>query len=152
MTVLPSSDRKYRRSPPRSPLLPQKLDDDQSFDAHGSGYDGASTSGAVFNLSTTIVGAGIMGLPAAVNQLGLIPGLLTIMFVSMLTESSIDMILRFSRASKSKTYSGVAADAFGGAGSNILQACIVINNLGMLVVYMIIIGNLLSSPPMWNYR
>ncbi|KAH1057725.1 hypothetical protein J1N35_035790 [Gossypium stocksii] len=145
MTVLPSSDRKYRRSPPRSPLLPQKLDDDQSFDAHGSGFDGASTSGAVFNLSTTIVGAGIMGLPAAVNQLGLIPGLLTIMFVSMLTESSIDMILRFSRASKSKTYSGVAADAFGGAGSNILQACIFINNLGMLVVYMIIIGDVLSG-------
>ncbi|TYI75768.1 hypothetical protein E1A91_D06G029700v1 [Gossypium mustelinum] len=145
MTVLPSSDRKYRRSPPRSPLLPQKLDDDQSFDAHGSGFDGASTSGAVFNLSTTIVGAGIMGLPAAVNQLGLIPGLLTIMFVSMLTESSIDMILRFSRASKSKTYSGVATNAFGGAGSNILQACIVINNLGMLVVYMIIIGDVLSG-------
>ncbi|KAK9032832.1 hypothetical protein V6N11_017874 [Hibiscus sabdariffa] len=37
---------------------------------------------------------------------------------------------------------GVAADAFGGAGRNILQACFVINNAGMLVVYMIIIDSL----------
>ncbi|XP_017981581.1 PREDICTED: probable sodium-coupled neutral amino acid transporter 6 isoform X1 [Theobroma cacao] len=140
MTILPSSDRKYRRSP-RTPLLPQKLGN-QLFLAHESGFDGASISGAVFNLSTTVVGAGIMALPATVNQLGLIPGLITIIFVSMLTESSIDMILKFSRASKSATYSGVAADAFGGPGRTLLQACIVINNLGMLVVYMIIIGHL----------
>ncbi|XVF36468.1 hypothetical protein REPUB_Repub19eG0061200 [Reevesia pubescens] len=143
MTIMSSSDRKYRRSP-RAPLLPQKLGN-QLFEAHESGFNGASISGAVFNLSTTIVGAGIMALPATVNQLGLIPGLITIIFVSLLTESSIDMILRFSRASKSATYSGVAADAFGGAGRNILQACIVINNLGMLVVYMIIIGDVLSG-------
>ncbi|XVE95075.1 hypothetical protein REPUB_Repub02eG0065000 [Reevesia pubescens] len=112
MTILSSSDRKYRRSP-RTPLLPQKLGD-QLFEAHESGYDGASILGAIFNLSTTIVGAGIMVLPATVNQLGLIPGLIAIIFVSMLTESSIDMILRFSRASKSATYSGVAADALVG--------------------------------------
>ncbi|XVE55707.1 hypothetical protein DITRI_Ditri03aG0179800 [Diplodiscus trichospermus] len=143
MTILPSSDRKCRRSP-RAPLLPQKLGG-QLSEAHESGFDGASISGAVFNLSTTIVGAGIMALPATVNQLGLIPGLITIIFVSMLAESSIDMILRFSRASKSASYSGVAADAFGGPGRNLLQVCIVINNLGMLVVYMIIIGDVLSG-------
>ncbi|XWS24064.1 hypothetical protein CRYUN_Cryun28dG0068900 [Craigia yunnanensis] len=128
----------------RTPLLPKKLED-QLFEAHESGFDGALISGAVFNLSTTIVGAGIMAFLATVNQLGLIPGLITIIFVSMLTESSIDMILRFSRASKSASYSGVAADAFGGPGRNLLEACTVINNLGMLVVYMIIIGDVLSG-------
>ncbi|XVE70240.1 hypothetical protein DITRI_Ditri10aG0056800 [Diplodiscus trichospermus] len=143
MTIMPSSDRKYRRSP-RTPLLAQEHGN-QVFEAHDSGFDGASISGAVFNLSTTIVGAGIMALPATVNQLGLIPGLITIVFVSMLTESSIDMILRFSLASKSSTYSGVAANAFGGLGRNLLQACVVINNLGMLVVYMIIIGDVVSG-------
>ncbi|KAI8005445.1 Amino acid transporter AVT6A [Camellia lanceoleosa] len=63
----------------------------------------------------------------------------------MLTEASIDMILRFSRASKAFSYSGLVGDAFGGAGRNLLQACIVINNLGTLVVYMIIIGDVLSG-------
>ncbi|KAG2698885.1 hypothetical protein I3760_07G168500 [Carya illinoinensis] len=136
MTILPSSDRKYRRNP-RTPLLsPQKCDD------HEAGFDGASYSGAVFNLATTIVGAGIMALPAAVKQLGLVPGLIMIALVAMLTESSIEMILRFSRASKSTTYSGVVGDAFGVGGRTILQVCIVVNNIGMLVVYMIIIDSL----------
>lgn len=136
MTILHSTDRKCRRSP-RIPFLPQKDDDYEPLDA---GFDGASFSGAVFNLSTTAVGAGIMALPATVKELGMIPGLVMIVLGSLLTESSIDMILRFTRGSKTTTYSGVVGDAFGGAGRTLLQACIVVNNLGMLVVYMIIIG------------
>lgn len=136
MTILPFSDRKYRRSP-RAPLLADK---------HGeSGFDGASFSGAVFNLSTTIVGAGIMALPSAVKQLGLIPGLIMIVSVAFLTESSIGLILKFKRASKTSTYPGVAADAFGEGGRTLLQFCIVVNNLGMLIVYLIIIGDVLSG-------
>lgn len=134
MTILPSTDRKYRRSPRAPLLLPEK------HDHREAAFGGASYSGAVFNLSTTIVGAGIMALPAAVKQLGLVPGLIMIFLGAVLTESSIDMILRFSRASKSASYSGVVGDAFGGAGRTLLQVCVVVNNLGMLVVYMIIIG------------
>lgn len=144
MTVMSSSDRKYRRSPRRSLLLQQHGDYDYDYEPLEVGFDGASFSGAVFNLSTTIVGAGIMALPATVNQLGLIPGLIMIVLGAFLTETSIDMILRFGRASKSATYSGVVADAFGGLGRTLLQVCIVINNLGMLIVYMIIIGKELS--------
>ncbi|KAH7523768.1 amino acid transporter AVT6A [Ziziphus jujuba] len=141
MTILPSTDRKCRRSP-RLLFLPEKHDDYEPLDG---GFDGASFSGAVFNLSTTVVGAGIMALPAAVKQLGMIPGLVLIVLGAMLTESSIDMILKFTRASKTMTYSGVVGDSFGVAGRNLLQACIVVNNLGMLVVYMIIIGDVLSG-------
>ncbi|KDO81425.1 hypothetical protein CISIN_1g012823mg [Citrus sinensis] len=145
MTIQSSVERKYRKSP-RAPLLPQaQSQNHDNLEAHEAGIDGASFSGAVFNLSTTIVGAGIMALPATVKELGLIPGLIMIVLVGWLTESSIDMIMRFSRASKSATYSGVVADAFGGAGRALLQVCIVVNNLGMLVVYMIIIGDVLSG-------
>lgn len=143
MTILSSTDRKFRRSP-RIPFLSEKDDDYEPLEA---GFDGASFSGAIFNLSTTVVGAGIMALPAAVKQLGMIPGLVMIVLGSMLTDSSIDMILRFSRASKTSSYSGVVGDAFGGAGRTLLQACIVVNNLGMLVVYMIIIGTKCHSFP-----
>jgi hypothetical protein len=137
MTIMPSaSDRKYRRGPRAPLLLPQS----QKCEDREVGFDGASYSGAVFNLSTTIVGAGIMALPATMKQLGLIPGLIMIVLGATLTESSIDMILRFTRASKSATYSGLVSDAFGGPGRTLLQLCIVVNNMGMLVVYMIIIG------------
>lgn len=141
MTILASADRKCRRSP-RAPLLPQKYDDADSFEV---GFSGASFSGAVFNLSTTVVGAGIMALPATIKQLGMIPGLIMILLGALLTESSIEMILRFSRASKSSSYSGVVGDAFGGVGRTVLQICVVVNNMGMLIVYMIIIGDVLSG-------
>nr|XP_023929353.1 amino acid transporter AVT6A-like [Quercus suber]POE89531.1 sodium-coupled neutral amino acid transporter 2 [Quercus suber] len=143
-----ASDPKYRRGGPRVPLLPsQKFSAEEEL--REGGFDGASFSGAVFNLSTTVVGAGIMALPAIMKQLGLIPGLVMIVLGAALTESSIEMILRFSRASKSATYSGLVSDAFGGPGRTLLQLCIVVNNLGMLVVYMIIIGDVLSGT--WSY-
>uniref|UniRef100_A0A7N0UKM5 Amino acid transporter transmembrane domain-containing protein n=1 Tax=Kalanchoe fedtschenkoi TaxID=63787 RepID=A0A7N0UKM5_KALFE len=141
MTILPFADRKCRRSPRSSPLL--------SVTARSEfNHAGASFSGAVFNLSTTIVGAGIMALPATLKQLGLVPGLIVIVLAAMLTEKSIDMILRFSRASKSSSYAALVGDAFGGAGRNLLQIFIVVNNLGMLVVYMIIIGDVMSG--LWS--
>ncbi|GKV41769.1 hypothetical protein SLEP1_g49262 [Rubroshorea leprosula] len=61
-----------------------------------------------------------------------------IMLVAMLMKSSIDLLLKFSRASKSTTYPSATVDASDKAGCTILQFCIIINNSGMLVVYMII--------------
>ncbi|XP_077233483.1 amino acid transporter AVT6A-like [Tasmannia lanceolata] len=138
MTILSSAREKKSRRQWRTPLLPQKHED--------SGEGGFS--GAVFNLSTTVVGAGIMALPATLKVLGLVPGLLMIILAGFLTEYSIDMLLRFGRESSGKgssSYSGVMGDVFGCAGRALLQGCVVINNLGILVVYMIIIGDVLSG-------
>ncbi|CAJ1972774.1 unnamed protein product [Sphenostylis stenocarpa] len=139
--TLPFSDRKSRRSPKAHHLQSISL----KHDASEGGFDGSSFSGAVFNLSTTIAGAGIMALPAAIKQLGLIPGLVMIVLCAMLTESSVAMLVRFTRASKSSTYSGVVRDAFGGLGRNLLFLCIIVNNAGILVVYMVIIGDVFSG-------
>lgn len=149
MTILPLSaggrDGRKPRRPCRTPLL--------SKQGHGDGdRGGASFPGAVFNLSTTMVGAGIMALPAAVKVLGLISGFVMILLAAALTQASIDMILRAGRpptapgkaagaSTSTSSYATVVGDALGGPGRALLQSCIVINNLGMLVVYMIIIGN-----------
>nr|XP_043636557.1 amino acid transporter AVT6A-like [Erigeron canadensis] len=138
-----AGDRKHRRNLRSQPLLPQNLHEPTSQSE--SGFSGASFSGAVFNLSTTIVGAGIMALPATLKQLGMIPGLIVIVLVGMLTECSVDMILRFSKGAKVNSYSGLVGDTFGGVGKTLLQAGIVVNNAGLLVVYMIIIGDVLSG-------
>ncbi|XP_056699120.1 amino acid transporter AVT6A isoform X2 [Spinacia oleracea] len=146
-----AGDRSFRRGP-KTPLLPEnhyQYDKHYHPHHHGTehfeGFDGASFSGAVFNLSTTIVGAGIMALPATFKQLGLIPGVTLIILAALLTEFSIDMILRFSKASKSTSYASVAGDSFGVFGRTISQVCIIVNNLGMLVVYLIIIGDVLAG-------
>ncbi|KAI3665791.1 hypothetical protein L6452_44425 [Arctium lappa] len=124
------------------PLLPtKKEEEDGGFEE----FDGASFTGAVFNLSTTIVGAGIMALPATMKVLGLIPGIALIIFMAFLTEASIDLLVRFSRVRKSVSYGGLMEDEFGEVGRILLQVCVLVNNIGVLVVYMIIIGDVLSG-------
>ncbi|EPS74442.1 hypothetical protein M569_00312 [Genlisea aurea] len=121
----------------KSPLLPTKNGSD--------GGCGASFAGAVFNLSTTVIGAGIMSLPATMKVLGLLLGIAVIITMAFLTEASIEFLLRCSRASKSTSYGGLMGDSFGRFGRALIQLCILVNNIGILIVYMIIIGDVLSG-------
>lgn len=133
------------------PLLPTKRrwegedggggDDEAAFHE----FNGASFAGAVFNLSTTIVGAGIMALPATMKVLGLVPGLVMIVLAAFLTDASIELLMRFSRVVGAPSYSAVMGDAFGWWGRRLLQVCVVVNNVGVMIVYMIIIGKNLSA-------
>ncbi|KAK0585530.1 hypothetical protein LWI29_029918 [Acer saccharum] len=124
-----------------APLLPKRGGQEGGFDE----FNGASFTGAVFNLSTTVVGAGIMALPATMKVLGLGLGIALIIFMAFLTEASIELLLRFSRAGKSVSYGGLMGDAFGRFGKGALQVCVLVNNIGVLIVYMIIIGDVLSG-------
>ena len=120
-----------------APLIPKAQESDSAgFDE----FNGASFSGAGFNLSTTIVGAGIMGLPACVKKLGMVPGLLAIILTGFLTEKSIEFMIRISRAGNLSSYGSLMGDAFGKYGKALVQICVVVNNIGVLIIYMIIIG------------
>ncbi|XP_074285184.1 amino acid transporter AVT6A-like [Silene latifolia] len=135
------SKKMKEKSDENAPLLPTKREEEGGFDE----FNGASFSGAVFNLSTTIVGAGIMALPATMKVLGLVFGIFMIVFMAFLTERSINMLLKFSRAGKSTSYGGVMEDSFGKFGRILLQLSVLVNNIGVLIVYMIIIGDVLSG-------
>ncbi|XAR51603.1 hypothetical protein NMG60_11006277 [Bertholletia excelsa] len=140
----PAKEKKSRKSKQvvdeRAPLLPTKHEA-EGFDE----FDGASFPGAVFNLSTTIIGAGIMALPATMKVLGLVLGIAMIVIMALLTEVSIELLIRFSRTAKASSYGGVMGDAFGNGGRILLQICVLVNNIGVLVVYMIIMGDVLSG-------
>ncbi|KAH7296934.1 hypothetical protein KP509_26G045500 [Ceratopteris richardii] len=136
-----ANEKTYRPSSEKAPLLPFKKQDDEQYD----GYNDATVSSAVFSLSTSIVGAGIMGLPSTMDTVGLIPGLILILLSGLLTNASIDFILKYSSVSRAVSYGGVMADSFGRIGRILLQLCIIINNFGLLVVYLIIIADVLSG-------
>ncbi|CAI0390368.1 unnamed protein product [Linum tenue] len=128
-----------------SPLL---LHEEQELQFGDGGHTRirASFTGSVFTLSTTIIGAGIMALPATMKILGLGLGIALIVLVAVLTERSLEMLLRYSKAGKEvKSYGGVMKDAFGNGGRTLLQICVLLNNVGVLVVYMIIIDSLKFS-------
>ncbi|KAJ7965103.1 putative Amino acid transporter [Quillaja saponaria] len=104
----------------------------------------ASVSGAVFNVTTSIIGAGIMSIPATLKVLGVIPAFVLILIIAFLAELSVDFLMRFTHSGETTTYAGVMREAFGPVGSVAAQVCVMITNLGCLIMYLIIIGDVLS--------
>ncbi|CAH8384944.1 unnamed protein product [Eruca vesicaria subsp. sativa] len=125
----------------QAPLLPQTQGDEAAHEE----FNGASFTGAVFNLATTIIGAGIMALPATMKILGLVLGITMIVVMAFLSDASIEFLLRFSKVKKSKSYGGLMGESFGKAGRVLLQVAVLVNNIGVLIVYMIIIGDVLAG-------
>ncbi|RID49628.1 hypothetical protein BRARA_H00416 [Brassica rapa] len=109
-------------------------------------FNGASFTGAVLNLATAIIGAGIMALPATMKILGLVPGIVMILLMAFLTDKTIDFLLRFSGIGNARrSYGALMEDSFGKTGRIVLQVAILVTNIGVLIVYMIIIGDVLEG-------
>lgn len=109
------------------------------------GYRPASTVSGVFSLSTSIVGAGIMSLPATIRIVGVVPGFILVVFFSFFTSASVYFLLKHSKAANAATYGSAMENAFGRIGRIILHTVIVINAFGNLVVYLIIMADVLSG-------
>uniref|UniRef100_A0A6V7QSE9 Amino acid transporter transmembrane domain-containing protein n=1 Tax=Ananas comosus var. bracteatus TaxID=296719 RepID=A0A6V7QSE9_ANACO len=121
------------------PLLPE-------YSAESGGGGGASVSGAVFNVSTSIVGAGIMSIPAAMRVLGVGPALALIAAVAFLSDASVEFLMRYTGwSSGAPSYAGLMGEAFGRAGAAALNLCIAVTTAGTLIVFLIIIGDVLSG-------
>ncbi|KAK2431059.1 Amino acid transporter avt6c [Trifolium repens] len=105
----------------------------------------ATVSGAVFNVATSIIGAGIMSLPATLKVLGVIPAFVLILVIALLAEISVEYLMRFTHSGETTTYAGVMREAFGPLGAVATQLCVVITNLGCLIMYLIIIADVLSG-------
>lgn len=118
--------------------------------AKGDSYEGADIASAnmgsaVFNLATTIIGAGIMALPATMRVLGMPIGALIIILMGVLSEITIEMVVHYLALMKVWTFGDLVGEACGWAARAVAQICIVINNAGILIVYLIIMGDVLSG-------
>ncbi|XP_068648238.1 amino acid transporter AVT6E [Aristolochia californica] len=110
-----------------------------------SSSNGSGISGAVFNLTTSIIGAGIMALPATMKVLGVLLGTSLIVVMGVISEFSIELLVRLSVLRKASSYGEVVESALGRPASILAEICIIINNAGILVVYLIIMGDVLSG-------
>ncbi|XP_059641131.1 amino acid transporter AVT6E [Cornus florida] len=125
------------------------LDDDIDLDnlplIVPGGKDGSGIYGAVFNLTTSIIGAGIMALPATMKVLGLILGVILIVLMGILSEISVELLVRFSVQCKASSYGEVVQSALGRTARILSEISIIVNNAGVLVVYLIIMGDVMSG-------
>ncbi|XP_027163209.1 amino acid transporter AVT6C-like [Coffea eugenioides] len=120
----------------RVPLLP---------DLDSPPEKGPSIPGAVFNVSTSIIGAGIMSIPATLKVLGVVPAFVMIVVIGVIVDISVEFLLRFTYNGESRTYAGLMYESFGRVGSVAVQICVMLTNLGCLIIYLIIIGDVLSG-------
>lgn len=147
---IPNRSNAIRSIPKGSPLVKSdNLEGDIDFDnlplIFGDSKSGSGIYGAVFNLTTTIIGAGIMALPATMKVLGLVLGVILIILMGILSEVSIEMLIRFTVQCKASSYGEVVQAALGKPGRVLSEICIIINNGGVLVVYLIIMGDVMSG-------
>ena len=126
-------------APEEALLLPERCAGDP-----GSG-GGTSVLGAVFNVSTTVVGAGIMSLPAAMRVLGVAPAVALVVAMALLSNVAVDFMLRYTRSPPS--YAALMRGSFGRAGAAVLNVFVAFNCVGTLTVYLIVVGNLNPASP-----
>ncbi|KAK9080617.1 hypothetical protein SSX86_000375 [Deinandra increscens subsp. villosa] len=119
-------------------------DDEMGLDDY-SKRSNSGIYGAVFNLTTTVIGAGIMALPATMKVLGLLVGIIMILLMGVLAEISVEMLIRFTVQCKATSYGEVVQHALGSPARILSEMCIIMNNAGVLVVYLIIMGDVMSG-------
>jgi Transmembrane amino acid transporter protein len=111
--------------------------------------------GTSANLINTIVGAGIIGIPFAVEQSGLVVGLLLLLLVSWMTAKSLRMIVELARnhpqlAGKGiSTFEDLMKIPFGETGKTFMLISMFVFAYGAMVAYLIIIKD--SVPTIIGY-
>ncbi|GAX27257.1 hypothetical protein FisN_13Lh183 [Fistulifera solaris] len=105
----------------------------------------AGLLGSTSNLINSIVGSGIIGLPYALNESGIVAGILMIVLVSYFTDKTLRMIVELATYHPDlygmgvKTYEDMLAIPFGMAGRRFIMIAMFIMAYGAMISYMIIV-------------
>jgi hypothetical protein len=106
---------------------------------------------AVLNIMNAIMGAGILALPYWMAQNGIVLYGMLQLLVMVCVDLSLQMLVGSSKAQHVFTYDGLGKAAFGRVGKCMVCITIVIQNLGAIISYLIVLGDLgcanTTSPP-----
>jgi len=111
-------------------------------------------SGACSNLVNSIVGAGIIGIPFALQQSGLVSGIVLLLVVGFLTDKSLRMMVDLATSSpllKGRgvwTYDDLLRLPFGPKGRQFVLCSMFVTAYGAMVAYLLIIKDTL--PVVWG--
>ena len=107
----------------------------------GEVSDGTSSVlSAAFNLGNGIVGAGIIGLPHALNQAGFACGVALLLIVAYFTHYSVNLMINTGKMHGKFSYEALCEHAFGPAGFYSLSLFQFVNSFGACVAYLLIVA------------
>lgn len=119
------------------------------FTAPNRNNEGSSVLGAVFNLTKSIVGAGVTGLGGAFASSGGLISVLGILFFGLLSKLSFDLLIELSIGStlphQTSSYEALGYAAAGATGRNIVVICKGLYTFGSMVAYMVIVKDNFAS-------
>ena len=106
----------------------------------------------IANLALTSIGAGILSLSFAYSTIGLWPGVVLSLMAGYLTFASCSVIIRYCATFKKESYGELTYHVFGPMGRSLLQGSIILHVVGVMIVYLVIIGDMLvgndnTKPP-----
>ncbi|ORX74524.1 hypothetical protein DL89DRAFT_264377 [Linderina pennispora] len=104
-----------------------------------------SINGAAFNVLNSIIGSGIICLPIALKNAGLVAGILLLILVGMISQFTTYTLVFTGKRTNAMSYSEVARQALGTTGYRILNASLIFSMLGALTTYLIIVGDILTA-------
>lgn len=142
-----STGTKHDRSPFFKPSTPGKITKVESpggtvrlkKKATNSDEIKSSVLGTVANLVTTIVGSGIVAIPFAIRESGLVAGTLLITMCAMLTDKSLRLLIETGKHVDVPSYETLMEAAFGRFGFVFISVNMFLTSFGGLVSYLIII-------------
>ena len=101
--------------------------------------------GCAANLINAIVGAGIVGLPFAVQQAGFVAGIILVIVCAILTEKSLRLLIETAKHAHVPTYEMVSEAAFGRFGFLFVAANMFVMAYGAMLSYLMIVKDSYSS-------
>ncbi|KAJ2485031.1 hypothetical protein IWW37_006048 [Coemansia sp. RSA 2050] len=104
-----------------------------------------SVNGAVFNVLNSIIGSGIIGLPYALSNAGMVTGLAMLVTVGLVSQFAIYTLVLTGRRVDALHYSEVARITLGTFGSQALSLSVIVSLAGVVTTYLVILGDIFSS-------
>ena len=103
----------------------------------------SSLLGAYANLCNVTMGAGIVGMPYAIKEAGLVSGTVMIIICAFLTEYSLRQLISVGKVADVNSYETLMEASFGRPGFIFLSVNMFLLSLGSMIAYLIIIKDTL---------
>ncbi|KAJ1665068.1 hypothetical protein EV178_003507 [Coemansia sp. RSA 1646] len=124
-------------------LNPICSSDEEPSDTQPSG--GASTTKVAFNVLNTILGSGILCLPYALHNAGFIFGLIMLCIIALLSQFALYALVITGKRTGTAHFSTVAHAALGSFGYHVLNVSMVVDMVGTVILYLMLVGDLSTS-------
>jgi len=107
-------------------------------------HGGGTLLGSIFTLMTCAVGSGVLSLPFAFEESGIVLSAIILLAMSAINFYSLHLLVVCSTVSNKHTYQEVASLAYGKFGTTAVEVVILFALFGSMVGFIVIIGDLLS--------